>query len=160
MLEKIPFPTPRLGRYGSAVPASHNSSGPVNSPHNSPLHTDACLLDVRRFGFCEHQVLAPEVPSYPALPPPNSHTPRARLSPRELTSSAALGLNVTCTILIMHLISPLPGLVLSGLIGLSWLLILTLGLPRWFTWLLDPPPLPRTPPRRSPRHRPHDHPQR
>jgi hypothetical protein len=133
---------------------------PDPAPHNSPLHTDSCLLDVRRFGFCEHQVLAPEVPSYPALPPSDRHTPRVRLRPRELVSTATLALNVTCTILIMHLIRPLPGLALSGLIGLSWLLILTLGLPHWFTWLLDPPPLPRTPPRRPPRRRHHDHPQR
>jgi len=113
-------------------------------PVNSPLHTDACLLDVRRYGFCEHQVLAPEVPSYPALPASCSYPRRARLGPRELVSSLTLGLNVTCTILIMHLIRPLPGLALSGLIGLSWLILLTLGLPRWFTWLLDPPALPRS----------------
>ena len=126
------------------------------APQNSPLHTDACLLDVRRYGFCEHQVLAPEVPSYPALPAAARRTRHARLGPRELVSTPTLGLNVTCTILIMDLVRPLPGLALSGLIGLSWLILLTLGLPHWFTWLLDPPPLPRTPPRR----RPHDHPQR
>ena len=137
MLEKIPFPTPRLGRYGSAVL-------PDPAPQNSPLHTDACLLDVRRFGFCEHQVLAPQVPSYPALPASRPDTRHARLGPRELVSTATLALNVTCTILIMALVSPLPGLALSGAIGLSWLLLTTLGLPYWFTWLLDPPPLPRS----------------
>ena len=42
----------------------------------------------------------------------------------------------------MHLVDPWLGLVFSGAVGLSWLLLLGLGLPRWFTWLLDPPQLP------------------
>jgi len=91
----------------------------------SGLHTDQCIRDAARYGFCDHTRLGRRAPST---------NPRARLSPAVRDVYAWIGLAslfLTVYWLATH-VSLLATLGLTALSSLGWLLVFTCGLPRGF----------------------------
>jgi hypothetical protein len=122
---------------------------PAPPPHGPPTHTDQCLLDYARFGFCEHTTLQPgravnlvdSRPLYTPDPRPYaSRQPREGGSPpqerdhrarRELIRWVGFSALLISTYLIAT--NPANNLfdtfLLITLPGIGWLIALTSGLP-------------------------------
>lgn len=104
----------------------------ITGPPTSGPHTDQCIRDAARYGFCDHtRIGAPA--SHPvnarARDPRSVHTPQ--LSPRAREVYAWIGL-VSLAAPSYYLITQLgfPALPAIALINLGWLLVFTCGLPR------------------------------
>jgi hypothetical protein len=104
----------------------HRSFGPL------PQHTNACIADAARWGFCDHTrlVTAPQLVARKARYLANRR--RQRLV-RATLSYLGLTLVVLTTIyLAQHL--PFPAILwVIPAFSLGWLLVFTCGLPRFLT---------------------------
>jgi hypothetical protein len=104
----------------------HRSFGPL------PVHTDQCIRDAARWGFCDHTrlVTAPQIVARKAQ---ILHDARRRRRTRALLSYLGLALAVATTIyLATHLPFPAILWVIPAFSG-GWLLVFTCGLPRFIT---------------------------
>jgi hypothetical protein len=103
----------------------------ITGPPTSGPHTDQCIADAARYGFCDHTRIGA-----PASHPVNTRSARARahtpqLSPRAREVYAWIGL-VSLLAPSYYLVTRLgfPALPALTLINLGWLLVFTCGLPR------------------------------
>lgn len=93
---------------------------PASTPPSTELtHSDACLDNVRRFGFCDHT----------QLPRPRRARHPVR---REILASLGLGILVLCDVVLGKRLGWL-GIGLGCGVGLGWLMLFLFGLPKWFT---------------------------
>jgi hypothetical protein len=94
-------------------------------------HSDRCLSDVRRYGFCEHEMLPrPKPPPPPPPPPPRWRERHPNWT--ELIGCTFFAVLILCYVIIFQVMG-WWGWAVFTLSGVAWMGVLIWGIPKFLT---------------------------
>lgn len=127
-MDSVSVPGPTRTDNHTHRPHSHRKFRVVPPADTELKHTDQCIENARKYGFCEHT----ELP----LLSTRHRRGRSRKSQCRFLAVFGLAIVVLCTLALVQRVGWVALPYVTGL-GIGWLAIFLLGLPAWFTFDLS-----------------------